>query len=183
MVVIQACQISDGGTPYVLQTCQYVALNKKPPFLQCSFFIENNLNFYSHFIAFSSYLWIISFKNLKISYLMRVFSHCWYSFGCLDLWNARSAKIFGAIFLDRWSYCHFLAGDDGHTGSLHEWWWWIPNFDQVMDGHYKRTPPPLCTYAFWAIKNSDIDVSWRSIKTRLFLFRPHRDPSHPPRYA
>ena len=81
----------------------------------------------------------------------------WYEF-CLtfgtllvvDIWIARSAKIFGVIFwdfLDRWSYCHFLAGDDGHTGSLHEWWWWIPNFDQVMDGHYKRTPPPLPTYA------------------------------------
>ena len=28
--------------------------------------------------------------------------------------------LFFEIFWDGWSYCHFLAGDDGHTGSLHE---------------------------------------------------------------
>ena len=120
---------------------------ENPPSLQCSFFIENNFNICSHFIAFSRLSMNYHLDNLNISYLIRVLSHCCYSFGCLDIWIARSAKVFGGDFLDKWSYCHFLAGDDGHTGSLHEWWWWIPNFDQVMDGHYKRTPPlcaPMC---------------------------------------
>ena len=60
------------------------------------------------------------FNNLNISYLIRVLSHCCYS---LDVWiyESRAArKFFGVIFWDKWSYCHFLAGDDGHTGSLHE---------------------------------------------------------------
>ena len=67
MVVIQACQISDGGTPYVLQTCQYVTLNKKITFLQCSFFIENNFNIYSHFIAFSRPFMKYQFNNYQMT--------------------------------------------------------------------------------------------------------------------
>ena len=81
MVVIQACQISDGGTPYVLQTCQYVTLNKKIPLLYNIAFS----NIYSHFIAFSKLSMNYQLNDINISYLIRVLSHCCCSFGCLDI--------------------------------------------------------------------------------------------------
>ena len=57
--------ISDGGTPYVLQTCQYVTLNKKIPLLYNIAFS----NIYSHFIAFSKLSMNYQLNDINISYL------------------------------------------------------------------------------------------------------------------
>ena len=78
------------------------------PFYNVAFSYENNFNIYSHLIAFPRISMNYQLNNPNISYLIRVLSHCWISFGCFDILIGRSAKNFWGDFLR-------IFGKDGHT--------------------------------------------------------------------